>query len=151
MLSKFLLFRLHYCPKHLTFIMPPFEEEGVYCFANVGRSVCLSVGPSVDQMVSANYLGIHSPQGSHILCGELSWWVGDPYWFFEVNRSRWLYHVTFCYVRDRDYWWHSPDSGNIFIDIVIITGSIFLKQRLTPSLLKNTPSVIQNLHETLLI
>ena len=26
------------------FIMPPFGEEGVYCFANVGRSVCLSVG-----------------------------------------------------------------------------------------------------------
>ena len=34
--------------------MPPFEEEGVYCFANVGRSV----GWSVDQMVSTNYLGI---------------------------------------------------------------------------------------------
>ena len=27
-----------------TFIMPPFEEEGVYCFANVGRSVGMSVG-----------------------------------------------------------------------------------------------------------
>ena len=25
-------------------ILPPFEEEGVYCFANVGRSLCLSVG-----------------------------------------------------------------------------------------------------------
>jgi hypothetical protein len=24
--------------------MPPFEEEGVYCFANVGLSVGLSVG-----------------------------------------------------------------------------------------------------------
>ena len=24
--------------------MPPFEEEGVYCFANVGRSVGMSVG-----------------------------------------------------------------------------------------------------------
>ena len=50
-----------------------FEEEGVYCFANVGLSVGRSVCPSVDQMVSANYLGIHSPQGSHILCGEWSW------------------------------------------------------------------------------
>ena len=58
----------------IAFIMPPFKEEGVYCFANVGRSVGLSVrrsvGPSVDQMVTANYLGIYSPQGSHILCGE---------------------------------------------------------------------------------
>ena len=27
--------------------MPPFEEEEVYCFANVGRSVCRSVGLSV--------------------------------------------------------------------------------------------------------
>ena len=26
------------------FLCPPFEEEGVYCFANVGRSVGLSVG-----------------------------------------------------------------------------------------------------------
>ena len=27
--------------------MPPFEEEGVYCFADVGRSVRPSVRPSV--------------------------------------------------------------------------------------------------------
>ena len=26
--------------------MPPFEEEGVYCFAHVGLSVGRSVGPS---------------------------------------------------------------------------------------------------------
>jgi len=25
-------------------IMSPFEEEGAYCFANVGRSVCPSYG-----------------------------------------------------------------------------------------------------------
>jgi hypothetical protein len=37
-------------------IMPPFEEEGVYCFANVGLFVGLSVCPSVDHMVSADYL-----------------------------------------------------------------------------------------------
>ena len=39
--------------------MPPFEEEGVYCFANVGRSV--------DQMVSADYLKYHSSQSLHFL------------------------------------------------------------------------------------
>ena len=53
------------------FIMPPhFEEEGVYCFANVGRSVglsvCRSVGRSVDQMVSAYYLKNHSSQSPDI-------------------------------------------------------------------------------------
>ena len=26
------------------FFMPPFKEEGVYCFANIGRSVGMSVG-----------------------------------------------------------------------------------------------------------
>ena len=31
-------------PTAITFIMPPFEEEAVYCFANVGRSVGRSVG-----------------------------------------------------------------------------------------------------------
>ena len=41
---------------------PPFEEEGVYCFANVGRSV----GRSVDQMVSADYLEYCVPQSLHI-------------------------------------------------------------------------------------
>ena len=52
---------------YLIFIfMPPFEEEGVYCFANVGRSVCLSVGRSVDQMVSADYLKYLSSQSLHI-------------------------------------------------------------------------------------
>ena len=40
--------------------MPHFKEEGVYCFANVGRYVGLSVGGSVDQMVSADYLKYHS-------------------------------------------------------------------------------------------
>ena len=43
--------------------MPPFEEEGVYCFA---MSVGLSVGRSVDQMVSADYLKYHSSQSLHI-------------------------------------------------------------------------------------
>ena len=38
--------------------MPPFEEEGVYCFANVSRSV--------DQMVSADYLKYHLSQSLHI-------------------------------------------------------------------------------------
>ena len=43
-------------------IMPPFEEEGVYCFAND----CRSVGQSVDQMVSADYLKYHLSQSLHI-------------------------------------------------------------------------------------
>jgi len=34
----------------------PFEEEGAYCFANVSRSVCRSIRPSVDKMVSDYYL-----------------------------------------------------------------------------------------------
>ena len=38
--------------------MPPFEGEGVYCFANVGWFV--------DQMVSADYLKYHSSQSLHI-------------------------------------------------------------------------------------
>ena len=42
--------------------MSPFEEEGVYCFANVGRSV----GWSVDQMVSADYLKYQSVHISHV-------------------------------------------------------------------------------------
>ena len=44
------------------FFMPPFEEEGVYCFANVS----LLVGRLVDQMVSANYLKYHLSQCLHI-------------------------------------------------------------------------------------
>ena len=47
-------------------IMTPFEELGVYCFAHVGWSVCLSVRLSVDQMVSAHYLNYLS-QSVHIL------------------------------------------------------------------------------------
>ena len=47
-------------------IMPPFEEEGVYCFANVGRSVCQTVCQSVDLMVSADYLKYHVSQSLHI-------------------------------------------------------------------------------------
>ena len=44
--------------------MPPFEEEGlgVYCFANVGRSV----NRLVDQIVSADYLKYHLAQSLHI-------------------------------------------------------------------------------------
>jgi hypothetical protein len=38
---------LQYFIYSLIIIMPPFEEEGVYCFANVGLSVCLSVRRSV--------------------------------------------------------------------------------------------------------
>ena len=38
----------------LYIFMPPFEQEGVYCFANVGQSV--------DQMVSSDYLKYHLSQ-----------------------------------------------------------------------------------------
>jgi hypothetical protein len=51
--------------------MPPFGEEGVYCFANVGLSVCLSVCPSVDHMVSADYLKNHLSQSRHI--SHIAW------------------------------------------------------------------------------
>ena len=47
-------------------IMLLFEEEGVYCFANIGLSVCRYVGRSVDQMVSADYLKNRSSQSLHI-------------------------------------------------------------------------------------
>jgi hypothetical protein len=46
--------------------MSPFEEEGVYCFANVGLSVRRSVCPSVDHMVSADYLENYLSQSLHI-------------------------------------------------------------------------------------
>jgi len=51
------------------FSMPPFEEEGAYCFANVGGSV----GRSVDQMVSDHYLKIYLLQGLHISHADWSW------------------------------------------------------------------------------
>ena len=40
--------------------MTPSKEEGVYCFANVGRWV--------DQMVSADYLKYHLSQSSYFTC-----------------------------------------------------------------------------------
>ena len=47
--------------------MPPFEEEGVYYFGNVGWSVGLSVCWSVGRhMVSANYLENLLSQSFHI-------------------------------------------------------------------------------------
>jgi hypothetical protein len=52
-----------------SFFMPHFEEEGVYCFANVGRWVGLSVS-SVDHMVSAHYLkNYHKVFILHIVIG----------------------------------------------------------------------------------
>ena len=48
------------------FFMPPFEEEGAYCFADVGRSVCWSVRLSVDQMVFDHYLKNYLSQCFHI-------------------------------------------------------------------------------------
>ena len=50
--------------------MPPFEEQGAYCFANVvGRSVLPSVFPLVDQMVSDHYLEHFLSQSFHMLIG----------------------------------------------------------------------------------
>ena len=58
----------------LTFLCPPSKKRGhIVLLMSVGLSVCLSVGRSVDQLVSANYLGIQLSQGSHILCGAWSW------------------------------------------------------------------------------
>ena len=59
------IIRIQYSPlkvlkETVNYAPPPFEEEAVYCFANVGRSVgpsiCLYVCRSVDQMVIADYL-----------------------------------------------------------------------------------------------
>ena len=44
----------------LSVIVPTFEEEGVYCFANFGWLV--------DKMVSADYRKYHSSQCLHISC-----------------------------------------------------------------------------------
>ena len=51
-------------------VMPPFEEEGVYCFANISWSV--------DQMVSADFLNTiyHSLHISYVDWSQL---VDDPY------------------------------------------------------------------------
>ena len=68
LLRKSLHFPTFFCEKSLLLsllFMPPFKEEG-YIVLNVGRSVCLSVGRSVDQMVSADYLKYHSSQNLHI-------------------------------------------------------------------------------------
>ena len=42
-----------------------FEDEGAFCFANVGRSVCRSVRPSVDQMDSDHYLKNYLTKSLH--------------------------------------------------------------------------------------
>jgi len=47
-------------------IPPHVEEEGAYCFANVGRYVGRSVGRSVDQMVSDPYHKKYLLQGFYI-------------------------------------------------------------------------------------
>ena len=50
-------------------------------FGFTGSKVKVIKGTYI-KMVSANYLGIKSSQGSHILCGKWSRWVDDPYWFW---------------------------------------------------------------------
>ena len=83
--------------------MPPFEEEGVYFFANVGRSVGLS---SVDQMVSADYLKYHFSQSLHISHVDWSWLVDDPYWFCGHYVKRQVAFVSLdisCYLMHEEY------------------------------------------------
>ena len=56
------------------FLCPPSKKRGyIVLLMSVGLSVGRSVCRSVDQLVSANYLGIQLSQGSHILCGAWSW------------------------------------------------------------------------------
>ena len=57
------------------FFMPPFEEEQVYCFANVDWSVC----QLVDRTVSADYLENDIFQSLHILHVDWSLLVDDHY------------------------------------------------------------------------
>ena len=52
---------LHF--KYVTFnIYVPFEEEGVYCLAHVGRSVSRSVHPSVEKFCPINNYRTHGPK-----------------------------------------------------------------------------------------
>ena len=57
--------------------MPVFEEEGAYCFANVGRSVggsvCLSVCLSVNEMVSDHSLENYLSQSFRISHTDMFW------------------------------------------------------------------------------
>ena len=50
------------------FIMPPFEEEGAYCFANIGRSICPSVRLLVDHMISDHFLMFFITVLSYFTC-----------------------------------------------------------------------------------
>ena len=59
------------------FLMSPFEEEDIYCFANVSRMV----SRSVDLMVSADYPQNHLPQRLHISHVDWSRLVNNPYCF----------------------------------------------------------------------
>jgi len=71
-------------PSHIRSIIPllwhepfyaptPLEEEGAYCFANVGLYVGQTVRLSVDQMVSDHYLQNNISQGFHIPRDDWSW------------------------------------------------------------------------------
>ena len=74
--------------------MPLFEEEGVYCFANVGRSIPWSV----DQMVSADYLKNHLLQRLHISHVDWSWLVDDPYDFGVKGQGAYVSFDISCYM-----------------------------------------------------
>ena len=82
----------------LCFIMPPFKEVGVYCFAHVGRSVCRSV----DQMVSIEYLKYHLTQSLYISHVDLSWLVDNPYRFWVKGQGQEgicvVRHFLFIYI-----------------------------------------------------
>jgi hypothetical protein len=65
------------------FLCPPSKKWGYIVLL---MSVCLSVGPSVcpsvDHMVSANYLEKYLSQSLHISHSDWSSLVNDPYWFW---------------------------------------------------------------------
>ena len=57
--------------------MPPLKK-GAYCFATVLQ---LSVGRSVDQVLSVQYLLTHSLDQWQTWCRGCPQWLDDPYWF----------------------------------------------------------------------
>ena len=77
-----------------TIFMPPFEEEGVYIV------LLMSVGLSLDQMVSADYLKYHLRQSSYFTCRLVMtsrWPPIDPRSKVKVRGH--MCHLTFLVIK----------------------------------------------------
>jgi len=71
--SLFIVYILYLHQTCTCIFMPLFDEEGAYCFANVGRLIGRSVRPSVNQIVSDHHLKSYLLQGFHISHADWSW------------------------------------------------------------------------------